>query len=142
MSVKVSYTHIYDKIVTFFFKFPTSIGLFLLFGFLIIEIERLIRIDKSNESLNIAIGIGIFILAYFISSFVYSKIFANFYHYLSAYLYVRLSLRTKLSWKEVTEIAWMFVPNESGVWYPLKEVKKLDKIERKQFLIDFSDQVS
>lgn len=141
MAVKISYTHIYDKIVAFLFKIPTSILLFFLCGYLIIEIEELLRPDRSNETLNILIGISIFIMTFFFSSLIYTKIFSNFYHFLSAYLYVRLSLRTPLNWGEVKEIAWIFVPNELGVWYPMKGVKKLPKKERKQFIIEFVNQI-
>ena len=53
---------------------------------------------------------------------------------LSAFLYVRLSLRTPIRFAEAKPIAWLFVPNETGKWYPMRFLRSLPREQRRAAL--------
>src|SRR5262249_40871885 len=59
---------------------------------------------------------------------------SQFFRTLSAYMYIRLDLDTKVSYREAEGLAFLFIPNETGVWWPMREVKSLPEKERKQYI--------
>ena len=61
---------------------------------------------------------------------------------LASYLHIRTSLRTAVSLAEASELAFLFTVNSKGKWYPLYEVVKLPKGQRREYLFAFaSDRV-
>lgn len=89
----------------------------------------------SNSTFGI---LFIFILSVSTVLYVNFKIIKDFPDNLSSFLYVRLHLRTKMSFSEVKEIAFLFNANWDGTWYPLEEVKRVPKQLRKKFIFDFA----
>lgn len=57
----------------------------------------------------------------------------------SAYFYVRNDLDIKISYSEAKEVAFLFVPNRSGRWYPLEDLLNVPAADRKRALYDFAN---
>ena len=51
-----------------------------------------------------------------------------------AYLYVINILQTDMSLREAQAIRWLFIPTDTGKWYPCTEVLRLPKAQRKAYL--------
>ena len=91
--------------------------------------------DEAQRAVGLTQG-GWWYLAAMLGTCFFAMIAANAYVYgpvfdtLSALGYVRLVLGAKLTYREAAEVAWMFLPNDRGVWYPMKELKKLPAADR------------
>jgi hypothetical protein len=138
---QIKYMHIYDKTISILIKYPLGIALFASIGFLLVGLEEIFEISGENENVNIAIGIGLFLVSSILSIFIYEKLFAKLFFTLSAYLYIRFSLKTKITWKQTKMVDWLFVVNDRGVWYPMKEVKQLEEKERVNYILIFANRL-
>lgn len=65
----------------------------------------------------------------------------HLFNYLSSYLYIRLSLRTPITFSEAKYFAFLFVPNDTGSWWPMREIKNLPKESRRQYIFEFAERV-
>lgn len=63
--------------------------------------------------------------------FVHFLTLDQIYILLHTHLYINLSLRTKTTLKESWYFSFLFSPNDSGRWYPLKQIKQMEKDQRK-----------
>ena len=84
-----------------------------------------------------AVGIGLAVMVP-----VQSWILGPLLETLSAYLYVKFTLRTSISFSEAKGLAFLFEPNETGSWWPMKDVRKLPADERKARLLSLASQAS
>lgn len=60
---------------------------------------------------------------------------------LASYLHIRESLDTPVSFREAAELSFLFVANSDGKYYPLLEVLKLPKSDRKTYLFDVAKKI-
>jgi DnaJ like chaperone protein len=71
------------------------------------------------------------IVGFVLGLFVHYLTLDQLYILLHTHLYINLSLRTKTNLKESWFFSLLFSPNETGRWYPLEQIKKIDKEKRK-----------
>jgi hypothetical protein len=88
--------------------------------------------------LAIIIWIVIFIALLIFQISVLSPIFNT----LSALLYIRINLKTKISWRQTKQIEWLFVPNETDKWWPMENIKDLPEDLRLPFLFKSAKKIS
>jgi hypothetical protein len=88
------------------------------------------------------------LVPYGIAFLVVSGVLAYLFHKhdpwfdaVAAYFYIRQDLRTPVSFAEAKALSFLFAGDEEGRWYPMKEVRKLPKDQRKQYLFDFAAKV-
>jgi len=80
--------------------------------------------DKGSGQKISPVEFGAFLLA---GGFIWFELFRP----LSSWLYVRISLRTRLSWHEARQASSLFSPvRDLTTWYPMTEVKSLPENER------------
>lgn len=130
---KITYTHFFNLICRIINFIASLLVLLLVVDCTSPLFKRWVSSDYGEY---IAFGLGLILM---ILAQIY--VFA-FLDYISAYLYLRLILFTPVSLKEAKELAFLFVPNDTGTWYPLKEIRKLPRHQRKQFLHQFAFRVS
>jgi hypothetical protein len=143
MAIKVPFTSTIDRILII----PRLISSFIIFGIIIgiiITIIDFFQLEKINisEFLSVLLFIVLLITSGIVTSFIYTKTAGKFFFILSAFLYIRFKLKTKMSWNDSSSVAFLFVPNESGKWYPLKEVLKIEVNKRSAFILEFAKKVS
>lgn len=68
--------------------------------------------------------------------------FDNLFDVISAYVYIRLKLSVRVSFSEARELCFLFVPNKTGNWYPMKEVQKLPDNMKREYLFYIASEVS
>ena len=117
---KIVYTHAHSRVCGCLNVIVYIIGVFIIPGILS---------DAFGLNIYLAIGGGFVVMIGMNHLFL-----SQFFHTLSAYMYIRLDLDTKVSYREAKDLAFLFVPNETGVWWPMREVKSLPEKERKQYL--------
>jgi hypothetical protein len=54
---------------------------------------------------------------------------------LASYLYITINLRANISIKEAKQLSPLFNLNNSGKWYPMSDIKRLPKKDRRSELI-------
>lgn len=121
---KIEYTHNWSLLVML-------LGLllfFLCFGLMFSLFHSIFDYDSDW------IDIIPFILTGIIFFYFYFKIAPV----ISTYLYVRFSLSTKISYKDADSLVGLFLPNESGKWTPMKDVKKLPIEKRRDYLLELA----
>jgi len=141
VAIRVSYTHGYDRALTLLRFIVFSIWVVIVLWAISVQNE-ILKIFNVNFSwlellpdwLNVVITLTVF-LGYFALAIYLHKITTNrWIGNLSAYLYIRKTLNTQISFRDAASIAWLFVPNETGKWYPMKEVLQVSPEFRKQYL--------
>jgi hypothetical protein len=60
----------------------------------------------------------------------------KYYDIASTYVYIRYCLKTNVSYKEASELTFLFEPDESGVWYPMSDIEFLPEQERRRALFE------
>ena len=143
MAIRVSYTHAYDRSLTIL-RFITGFMWFVivawalsatgkLLGILGIEISSLEDFlpDWLNVILTIILLISFFTLAIYLHSITTNRWIGT----LSAWLYIRYTLKTHVSFADATKVSWLFVPNETGKWYPMKELLQIPQERRRTDLL-------
>ena len=70
--------------------------------------------------------------------FITFKVIKDFPENFSSFLYVRLHLRTKISYSDIKKIAFLFEADWDGRWYPLEEVRNISKPLRRDFVLEFA----
>ena len=60
---------------------------------------------------------------------------------ISSYLYIRATLGTEVDFNEAKALSFLFCEDEEGKWYPMLQIRKLPKPERKEYLFTFADRV-
>lgn len=98
-------------------------------------LSKLFPYNFSNSVFGI---IFIFIISIATVLFITFKIIKDFPENFSSFLYVRLHLRTNMSYAEVKNIAFLFDADWNGNWYPLEEVKRISKPYRRDFILEFA----
>lgn len=73
---------------------------------------------------------------------IHDKLTDQFYNTLSTFLYVKLTLRTDITLDDAGSLSWLFEVYDDGHWYPLKEIRKLPKDERKYYLINTANKIA
>ena len=136
MGAKFYFTSRIDGFVRLFIGLPLMLGIIFSIGSGLNEvIDKFLNIEGNPRELivglgGIAIGVGIYI-----------KYVVNYLHFLTSYLQLRLVLGVNVTFKEAKSLAALFVLNEEGAWFPVEEVKKLPKEERKSYLFKFAKKV-
>lgn len=83
------------------------------------------------------IGFGITLLLFTPFLWVFSK-FEFDRNQFYVYLYVKLNLKTKISYKETVHIETLFLGNLYGTdWHPMLEVLRIEKNKRLKYLKDY-----
>tara|TARA_R110001583_G_scaffold70476_1_gene199469 strand:+ start:2014 stop:2367 length:354 start_codon:yes stop_codon:yes gene_type:complete len=80
---------------------------------------------------SIIIFLGVFVT---VSIFAHSITTLQIINTISSYVYVRVNLKTEMSFSEVSKIKEMFVPNPTGQWQPCTEVTDLPQNQRAEYL--------
>ena len=143
MAVRVPYTSTIDRILIV----PRLIASALIFGLVawgIIAAFEFFHIpEKWNISgfLNIVLFLLLVLISGIISAFIYSKTVGKFLFSLSAFLYIRLKLKTKMSWRDSNSVAFLFIPNETGKWYPMLDALKIEQENRESYIKEFAKKV-
>ena len=90
---------------------------------------------------HILVGVGIISLMLSLAAviFINFKFMGDYSDNFSTYLYVRVHLKTEMSFSEIKQVAFLF-NGALGKWYPLEEVKNLPKKMRKDFIKDFAQE--
>jgi len=133
MGVLVRYTTGYDYL---FIAFKCiSIGLWAGFLGQVIEVFGLNTIQfPEQEWLKLAamiVFLAVFMwLAILCHQFTTLPLINTF----SAYLYVNKTLKTQMTFSEVSKIKEMFTPNDTGNWHPCREVLDLPEKERSTYV--------
>lgn len=105
-------------ILFWFLKFIT---LGLCFG-IVVELDELyFHVDNS-----FILWIPIIVLIFLAFKFVFP-----FIDGLSAYAYIRIILRTPVEFKFAYNCRFLFIPNSTGKWFPMKHIKEVPYHERK-----------
>ena len=55
---------------------------------------------------------------------------------LSAWLYITRVLKVRVTYSEARSVAKLFVPNETGKWWPMKEVSNVPKDLRRAYFLE------
>lgn len=143
MVVRVPYTHGYDRVLTIL-RIVTGliwIGIVLLVLSAAGQIFEILHIDFSwfdslpgwlTGLLEIVFFLGALALAIYLQTITTNR----WISILSAYLYIRIRLRTKISLRDADYLSWLFVPNETGSWYPMREVLQIPREIRRQYLLN------
>ena len=144
MAVPVPYTTGYDKVLSVLRILTGLCWMILCVGVVIFIAEEIgiKSITVGPKWLSTILSLLFFIvlpfaLAIYLHKITTAKLLFN----LSAYLYVRHTLKTKISWKNVSKVSWLFTPNESGKWYPMKEVLQLPEGERENYLFRRANEI-
>jgi hypothetical protein len=142
MAIKVPFTSTIDRILII----PRLLSSFLIFGLVtwgIISIIEFFQLEKLkiSEFLSIVIFILLLLISGIITSFIYTKTAGKFFFILSAFIYIRYKLKTKMTWKDSSSVAFLFVPNDTGKWYQLNEVLRIEENNRVSFIIEFANKV-
>jgi hypothetical protein len=141
MAVRIPYTHGYDRVLTFlrllayltWFIIVLS-TLYALGGLLTaMGIDSLL--DALPGWLNVVFIIGLFLGCLMLTVYLHSITTNRWIGNLSAWLYIRGTLKTRLSFGDAAKISWLFVPNETGKWYPMKEVLRIPQESRRDYLL-------
>jgi hypothetical protein len=111
--------------------------------FLIVTISLSMSAFQATLSLGLREGWGVipFAVVFVACLIVYSKLTAKYEEEVGAYFYLRGELETQVSFQEAKALSFLFSGENGGKWYPLAEVKKLPKEQRKQYLFDFAERV-
>lgn len=143
MAVRVHYTSTIDKILIL----PRLVVSGSIFGLILWGVISLIEYFdipnrlKINEFLSVVFFLLMLLFCSIITASIYSKTAGRFFFILSAYLYLRFNLHTPMSWKDSGFVAFLFTPNETGKWYPMTDVLKLEKDLRQQYILKFAENV-
>lgn len=63
------------------------------------------------------------------------------YHTFQTFLYINYSLSTKVSFREAKYFVFLFAPNDTGKWYPMKGIKELPKEIRRMGLFHSAQKI-
>jgi len=55
---------------------------------------------------------------------------------LSAWLYITFVLKVRVSYFEARSVAKLFVPNDTGKWWPMKEVSEVPEQFRRAYFLE------
>ena len=61
---------------------------------------------------------------------------------IAAYFYIRETLKTHVTFGEAEALSFLFLADKNRKWYPVREVKKLPKAERRGYLFAFAQSVA
>lgn len=87
------------------------------------------------------IGLTSAIIGSVLGLYVYYKTAGPFLNNLSSFLYIRRDLKAKVTFNEAKLLSFLFVPNDSGKWYPLDHIPTLPEDQRKQQLFILAQQI-
>lgn len=73
---------------------------------------------------------------------LHDKLTNKFYNKLSTFLYVKLTLGADITFNEAGNLSWLFEVYDDGTWYPLREIRKLPKGERKYYLFNTAYEIA
>lgn len=133
MAVKVPYTTPYD-FVLIMAKFA-SIGLWMSFFGFLIKGSGLGDISfADNQFLKFSTIIVFLVVFVFVSVLAHSITTLPIINTISSYIYVRVNLKTDMSFSEVSKIKELFVPNGTGTWHPCTEVTELPPNQRAEYI--------
>ena len=133
MAIRVPYTTPYD-FVFIILKF-LSVGLWMTFLGFLVKGSGLGSIQFSdNETMRLASTIIFLFVIAIVSVYAHRITTLQMINTISSYVYVRVNLKTDMSFSDVSKIKEMFVPNSTGKWLPCTEVVKLPKNERVEYL--------
>lgn len=124
MGVKISVTHSWSKLFVLISIFSRIASIVIYF----VVWEEVLGLGEGGVFLVILIIGFIGVLA------LHEMTLGQFYHILSTYCYVNYSLKTKVSFSEARQLLILFAPNETGVWYPMTQLKELSKEYRREVL--------
>ncbi len=106
-----------------------------------IENQELLNAIKGNATLNVISFITILIICTITTSLIYKSTIGKVLNILSAFLYVRIKLKTRISWKNANYVSFLFVPNSNNTWYPMLIVLTIPKDDREEYIIDFANSI-
>jgi hypothetical protein len=113
----------------------TNVGLFFLFLFLGRELQLLLGYEHWTSLAQTIAVIALFLGSLIAAGLVGYAFATRFFHPLSSFLYVRLSLRTPITWRDALYLAFLLSPNDTKRWYPMREVRQLPVGERREALL-------
>ncbi len=92
------------------------------------------------------IVIGIFLLVgipsfFALAGYLNAMTAGRWIHTLSTWLYIRITLKTPVSFTDAEELMWLFVPNDTGKWYPLREVATVSRDQRHAALLARAEEI-
>ena len=142
MAIKFPYTHHIDWLLIV----PRIVvWAALLISIILGAIYLIDNIDFSKVGLgtnmNTVLDILAIIFGYLLSRYLYALTFGRIFSTLSTYLYLRIELKTKMSWKDADFVSFLFTPNETGKWYPMDNVLKLPEKDRPKAVLEFAKKV-
>lgn len=137
MGVRVKYTSGYDRFL-FLLKFFTFLAWLLVTFFSMAGVGQLFEswLDSLSSWIKTLIEIVFFLCVFGVATFLHSITTSRWISIYSAYLYIRISLKTKISFRDANYLAWLFVPNETGRWYPMREIRQMPRELRRQYLLN------
>ncbi len=83
----------------------------------------------------------IWFLAVIVSGFGWVFTVSQWTNAISAYQYIRGHLKTKVSFSEARKLSWLFVPNKTGKWWPMKEIRDLPTEIRRTVLFQTAESI-
>jgi hypothetical protein len=143
MAIRVHFTHSFDRILTI----PRILISFILFfsvvgGFaFLLDTSDILGKLKTGVTINFIVFMALLFVSYGLTRYIYSKTAGRFFDTLSSYLYIKYKLKTKMSWKEADFVSFLFSPNGTGQWYPMKEVLKVSEEKRVSHIKYFAEKI-
>ncbi len=129
MAVKVSTTHVWNRIMLL----PRLLSR-IIFSFSVIIILDPVLADGTCKT--VLFGASFLLLIFF-----HVKIIDPWYETLESFLYIRVNLRTNISFTEAREFNELLSPSAFGKWYPLKEIRDVQKNDRRKALFELKQQI-
>lgn len=125
-----------DKAIAIF-RYLTT---FLLWAFITmgvfeqIEDQKLLSALEGNATLNVIAFITILLICSIATRLIYISTIGKVLNILSSFLYVRLRLKTRISWQNANYASFLFIPNRNNTWYPMLNVLTIPKEEREEYI--------
>jgi hypothetical protein len=143
MAVKIHSTSTIDGIINVLRILVNFIYIITIVGGLMAFVDyiNLSEILRLGENANMIGIVALFIGGMFLSTYLYRISAGRFFAVLSSFLYVRVELKTKISWKDASFVSFLFTANSTGKWYPMHNIIGLPKEQRVNYIISFAIKV-
>lgn len=138
MAVRIPFTTGFDYCIIILRVITSFAWIFLVFGSLVEAVVFFNPPFPNSKVLLAIICIAAFVGSLLLAQYLHSKTTGKFLFTLSAFLYIRITLKTKISWANCSKVGWLFTPNDTGKWYPLTEVKQMPPEMREIYILNFA----